>query len=95
MEQKYLLTASAFYSWLLIVSSPSTNYPASSLMTHLIYFRNAAVKEGKMFPLALESSSWRSATKLSAVSQKKTQSTSNKTKTKGGPTCFDVANFVC
>lgn len=79
MEQKYLLTASVFYSWLLIASSPSTNCPASSLMTHLIHFRNATVMEGKMFPLAPESSSWRNAIKLCAVSQKKkTKSTSNK-----------------
>lgn len=87
MEQKYLLTASVFYLWLLVVSSP-TNYPASSLVTHLIYFRDAAVKEGKC-PLLLLS---QSAVKHSPVSQKKTQSTSNKTKR--GPTCSDVANCV-
>lgn len=82
MDQKYLLTASAFYSWLLIVSSPSTNYPASSLMTHLIYLRNATGKESKMFPLVLESSSWRSATEHTfSVSEKNPkQKKSNKTK---------------
>lgn len=88
MKQKYLLTASVFYLWLLIVSSPSTNYPASSLMTHLIYFRDAAVKEDKC-PLLLLS---QSAVKFSPVSQEKTQSTSNKTKR--GPTCSEVANSV-
>lgn len=52
MEQKYLLTVAAFYTWLLIASSPSTNYSLSFLMTDIIYLGNAPVKEVKMFSLA-------------------------------------------
>jgi len=40
-------------------------------MTHLIYLENAPVKEVKTFSLFPASPSWRSAIKLSAVSQEK------------------------
>lgn len=93
MEQKYLLTVAAFYTWFLIASSPSTDYSLSFLMTNIIYLGNAPVKEVKMFSLAPASPSWRSAIELSAVSEKKKVQKNPQNKT--GPSCFDVAISVC
>lgn len=90
MKQKYLLAASVFYLWMLIVSSPSTNCPASSLMTHLIYFRNATVEKGKTLP----SCSWGEML-LSLVQGLRKKPKAQPNKTKEGPPCFDVANSVC
>lgn len=93
-----IFIVSAFYTWLLIASFPSTNYPLSSLMTHLIYLGNAPVKEVKVCPLAPASPTWRSAIKLSVVSEEKKQKQKHKQiqkKTKAGPSCFDVVIFVC
>lgn len=91
-----IFAVSAFYTWLLIASFPYTNYPLSSLVTHLIYLGNAPVKEVKMCPLAPASPSWRSAIKLSVVSEEKKKKNTNKSpKSKAGPSCFDVVIFVC
>lgn len=83
MKQKYLLTASAFYTWLFTAPSPSTNCPLSSLMTHLIYLGKAPVKEVKMFSLAPAPATWRRLLSLvQCVRKKKQQTTKQQHKTK-------------